>query len=362
MAYTRCRVKRAKLATEPEMSAITKISGLAGPGWRKRGSIGTPPVESERRMVARKSSGPLRPWRRLRARRTASLRDSGCSTRCSMASSSRVACMTSMSSGSGLRTERASASAPRSSTRRRRISVSTARRNFSMRALYSSAASRSSRSVSEPPAAPACACAHQPLQHGVEVEVPQRAVEVVGAADRPPGLHAGVAVDGVAGHHVHQRGVGRQQRLEEQLGQLLGRHALARRRRPSTSGPGPAAALRPACSPSPSAPRPRLAPRPSSPSAAGPHGEEDLEGRLEGAPVRGRLHQRGGQRVLQGLAVLERDVVDRLGGVEVLGQRDRQPGAAQLGDEPGQEVEHGRLSSTRPTAAPWPPARCRSGT
>ena len=32
MAWTRCRVKRAKLATEPEMSAITKISGLAGRG------------------------------------------------------------------------------------------------------------------------------------------------------------------------------------------------------------------------------------------------------------------------------------------------------------------------------------------
>ena len=37
MAYTRCRVKRAKLATDPEMSAITKISGLAGRGCRKRG-------------------------------------------------------------------------------------------------------------------------------------------------------------------------------------------------------------------------------------------------------------------------------------------------------------------------------------
>ena len=32
MAWTRCRVKRAKLATEPEMSAMTTISGLDGRG------------------------------------------------------------------------------------------------------------------------------------------------------------------------------------------------------------------------------------------------------------------------------------------------------------------------------------------
>jgi hypothetical protein len=32
MAYTRCRVKRAKAATDPEMSATTMISGLDGRG------------------------------------------------------------------------------------------------------------------------------------------------------------------------------------------------------------------------------------------------------------------------------------------------------------------------------------------
>jgi hypothetical protein len=31
---------------------------------------------------------------------------------------------------------------------------------------------------------------HEPLEHAVEVEVPQRAVQVVGAADRPARLHA----------------------------------------------------------------------------------------------------------------------------------------------------------------------------
>ena len=72
--------------------------------------------------------GPLRPWRRLRARRTASLRVRGWMARRSEASSSRVACMKSISSGRGLRRERASASVPRSATSRRRISSSSSRR------------------------------------------------------------------------------------------------------------------------------------------------------------------------------------------------------------------------------------------
>ena len=86
--------------------------------------MGTPPVDREWRTVERKSSGPLRPWRRLRASRTASLRDSGASDLRRATSSSRVACMTSMSSGSGLRIDLASASLPRSATSRRRISSS----------------------------------------------------------------------------------------------------------------------------------------------------------------------------------------------------------------------------------------------
>ncbi len=86
-------------------------------------------------MVERKSSGPLRPWRRFRARRTASLRVSGWMARRSDASSSRVACMKSMSSGSGLRNDRASASVPRSATSRRRISSSISLRRLSSAGL-----------------------------------------------------------------------------------------------------------------------------------------------------------------------------------------------------------------------------------
>ena len=43
MAYTRCSVKRANAATDPEMSASTMISGLAGRGNLNFGSAGTPP-------------------------------------------------------------------------------------------------------------------------------------------------------------------------------------------------------------------------------------------------------------------------------------------------------------------------------
>ena len=147
MAWTRWRVNRAKLATDPEMSAMTTISGLEGLGYLKRGSTGTPPVESEWRTVFRKSSGPFRPWRRLRASRTANFRDSGWSAPRNATSSSLVACMKSMSSGSGLRSDLASASLPRSATNRRRISFSISWRSLSIRDWYSSRTNRSSSPV-----------------------------------------------------------------------------------------------------------------------------------------------------------------------------------------------------------------------
>ena len=180
---------------------------------------------------------------------------------------------------------------------------------------------------------------HQPLEHRVEVEVPQRPVEVVGAADRTAGLHAGVAVDGVAGHHVHQAGVGRRAAPEEQLGELLGRHALAAP--PPCHGrrwPWRAALAGPLASASSSARRPR--PRSRRAGARSRTAKKTSKAVSKARQCERRLHQRGGQRVLERLAVLERDVLDRLGRVEVLGQRDREAGAAQLGDEPGQQVEH----------------------
>ena len=55
IAYTNISVKRAKLATEPEMSAITMISGFDGCGFLYLGSAGTPPYDSDSRIVLRKS-------------------------------------------------------------------------------------------------------------------------------------------------------------------------------------------------------------------------------------------------------------------------------------------------------------------
>ncbi len=43
MAYTSISVNRANAATEPEMSATTISSGLAGRGYLNFGSAGTPP-------------------------------------------------------------------------------------------------------------------------------------------------------------------------------------------------------------------------------------------------------------------------------------------------------------------------------
>ena len=238
-------------------------------------------------MVDRKSSGPLRPWRRLRARRTASLRVSGWMARRSDASSSRVACMKSISSGRGLRSDRARASVPRSATSRRRISSSSSRRSRSRRALNSSRARRSSSGVSVPLGRRGARRLHQPLEDPVEVEVPQRAVQVVGAAHGAARLHAREPAHGLAG----QRG---------DLG-VVGRRAApgtASRPAPRAKPLAAAAALAPALARGPG----RRARRRSRGRRAerlvvtdlvlgAPHREVDLEGRLERLPVGRGLHQ-----------------------------------------------------------------------
>src|SRR3954470_17926667 len=61
IAYTNCRVNRAKLATDPEMSATTMISGFDGCGFLNLGSAGTPPYDSDSRIVLRKSRVPAVP-------------------------------------------------------------------------------------------------------------------------------------------------------------------------------------------------------------------------------------------------------------------------------------------------------------
>src|SRR5207253_5160918 len=72
---------------------------------------------------------------------------------------------------------------------------------------------------------------------------------------------------------------------------------------------------------------------------------------LERPPVGVVLHQRGAQRVLERLPVLERYVAHGLHGVEVLGEADREPGQAQLLDETGQEVDQAGAASTASSLA-----------
>ncbi len=69
---------------------------------------------------------------------------------------------------------------------------------------------------------------HQLFEHRVEIEVAQRAIQVVRATDRPAGLHAGEALHGLSGQGAHQRLVAVHQGLHEQVGHLLGRQRVHR--------------------------------------------------------------------------------------------------------------------------------------
>ncbi len=68
--------------------------------------------------------------------------------------------------------------------------------------------------------------------------------------------------------------------------------------------------------------------------------EVHLEHRFERPPVAVVLDQRGAEGVLERVAVVDRDVLHRLHRVEVLGEAHRQPGVAQLDDEPVEQLEH----------------------
>ena len=167
----------------------------------------------------------------------------------------------------------------------------------------------------------------------VEVEVAQRAVEVVRAADGAPGLHAGEALHRLAGEGAHHRLVGVEQRLHQHLGDLFGRERVHRARRAAVLARLLLLHL-----------APHLVERAlvalDEPVLGPAQREVDLEHRLERPPVGVVLDQRRAERVLERLAILDRDVLHRLHRVEVLGERHRQPGIAQLGDEPVEQIEH----------------------
>jgi hypothetical protein len=176
---------------------------------------------------------------------------------------------------------------------------------------------------------------HELVEHAVEVEVPQRPVEVVGAADRPARLHAGVAAHRLAGDRLEHGLVALGQRPEQHLGQLLGRQRLA------AGAPHPplvALGLGLHLAHEVLEVGHRLGRLVGEGVLAAPQREVDLEDRLEHPPVGGVLHQRRRQRVLERVAVADRDVLDGGHRVEVLGQADRQAGRPQLADEPRQQL------------------------
>ena len=173
------------------------------------------------------------------------------------------------------------------------------------------------------------AALHQLLEHAVEVEIPKRAVEVVGAPDGTPGLHPRVPAHSLPGERPHHRLVGVQQRAVEHLGELLGGQLLH-------GAAWPALLL---------LARLHLAPLVAIAFAVDgelrpAQREVHLEDGLERAPVRVVLHERGGERVFERVAILDRDVLDGLHRVEVLGERDGQSRRPQLLDEPAEQIEH----------------------
>ena len=155
----------------------------------------------------------------------------------------------------------------------------------------------------------------QPFEHTIDVEIPQRAVQVVGAADRAARLHAGVPLDGLAGDSSHHLLITAHERLVEHLGQLFGREVLA-----STTLLVAAALLvallvvvhlR------------QLDQFVADLVLVTAQREIDLEDRLEGLPVVVVLDQRCGECVLERLAILERHMADRLHRIEILREADR---------------------------------------
>ena len=127
---------------------------------------------------------------------------------------------------------------------------------------------------------------------------------------RPARLHAGVVGHGLTSQGGDLGVVGGQQGAKEHLGQLFGREPLT-----AASAPLPFALALPFAFG-------RVLTGEFAVDVAvdaelrAAHREVHLEGGLKRLPVRRRLDQRRRQGVLEGVAVFERDVTDRIGGVD----------------------------------------------
>jgi len=170
---------------------------------------------------------------------------------------------------------------------------------------------------------------HHLLEHRVEVEIAQRAIQVVRAANRATRFHPGETLHGLTGERPHHRLVAVHQCLHQQLRQLFGGQPVE----PALGAFAVALAQLLL----------HLAPHLVEVALAfgdlklwPTQAEVDLEHCLERTPVRVVLHQRGTERVLERLAILDRDVLHCLHRVEVLSEADRQPRVTQFYDEAGE--------------------------
>ena len=337
------------------MSAITTISGLAGRGDRTGAPPARPPVDSERRMVARKSSGPFGRWRRRRASRTASLRVSGRRARLQGGELVPGGVHHVELLGEGL--------AQRPGPGPRRPGPRPA--GAGSRPRPPDAGRRPGPLYSSPGQAL--------LEAGSAALGRPRPGRGLRSGARAPGRGRGSAASGTGSRCPPRAGPARCRRTGSPLG---GRAPASSARRPGAAPGSSSSASSSDDIPSPPPPPwPRLARSRvlarrgrvggpgclAAPSRTrGPCTRIHLEGRLERLPVAGRLHHVAAERVLERLAVLDRDVMDRFGRVEGLGERHRQPGGAQLLHEPREEVQHAPgLRARWPRGAPWPPCRCR---
>ena len=225
--------------------------------------------------------------------------------------------MKSTSSGSGLRSVLAIASTPRSATSRRRISASISFLSCSMRSSYSSCSSRSSSGVSSPLDLRRCGLLHQLARAGRRGR--GSAACGTGSTCRRPGGPAPcpakrcTACGRERAHHrswsiVHQR------LRAASAASSSGVSASPSRRRAPCPGPASARCISRLVVVGVVVARRRRSPY------SGPRSEKYTSNTVSNARQwRVVLHQRGAERVLERLAVLERDVLDRLHRVEVLG-------------------------------------------
>lgn len=213
-------------------------------------------------------------------------RANGRSDRWSATRSSRLAWRKSTSSGSGRRTDRATACGPLGDQAPAHLGLD----------LLPQALPGGQHVVTLHPTG----AGQQAGQGAVHIKHAHRLEDVRAPAHPPPLLHAGEPGDGQAGQPLHRLGVARAQRLVQQGGQVL----------------------------APVVDR------------GGRQGKVGVEDGVERRPVLRPLHHGGGHGRPQDAPIVERHMAHRLHGVDVLGQRHRQPGRPQLADEACEQVQH----------------------